>query len=96
MRLIDLTATASELALIDTTIARSRDPVLVLGEDIALDDPRAAIDRRLVMTPSASAVRTMAEAAGFRNVTELQPAFTDYTGAPDYKKGRRRAFLAAK
>jgi tRNA (mo5U34)-methyltransferase len=96
MELMEMTARAREVALVDTTIWRTPEPVLVLVEDIPLEDPRAALDRRLVMWPSAAAVRRMAEAAGFRTVRELEPRFTDYTGAEDYRDGDRRAFLLSK
>ncbi len=70
MELIELCASARVLALIDTVIAPSPDPVLVV-EDLPLEDPRTAIDRRLVMTPTASALETMALAAGSKSVREL-------------------------
>jgi len=93
MELVELTARASRFAVIDTTLWRADESFLVLGQDLPLDDPRSALDRSLVMTPTPAAVRDLARAAGFSRVVELEPRFRDYTGAEDYERGDRRAFL---
>jgi SAM-dependent methyltransferase len=96
MELMEICARARQLALLDTTLARADEPVLAVEQDIPLEDPRSAVRRRLVMRPSAAAVQEMALAVGFDSVTELEPAFDDYTGARTYERGERRAFVCVK
>jgi tRNA (mo5U34)-methyltransferase len=94
--LMEICARARELAVVDTALVRTQEPILRVEQDVPLEDPRSAVGRALVMRPSARAVRDMAVAVGFESVTELEPHFDDYTGARDYENGERRAFLCVK
>lgn len=84
----------TDLLVIDSYLSAKSGSVLEILHE-PLDDPRNAVDRELVMNPTRRAVIEMAREFGY-NVSVLQPAFSDYTGAPDYETGIRRAFLAAK
>ena len=57
--------------------------------------PPIAIGRELVMSPTRRAMVDLATASGYE-VAILKPTFTDYSGARNYRQGRRRAFMCAK
>jgi tRNA (mo5U34)-methyltransferase len=84
----------TDVLVIDTTLCTSRGSLLELERE-SLDDARNAIDHELVMRPTQSAVVEMVREFGY-DIIALKPAFRDYTGALDYKQGKRRAFIAAK
>ena len=84
----------SDLLVIDTSLCVREGPVLELAHE-PLDEPRNACDYELVMLPSRQAVLDMVSEFGYRVIT-LEPDFDDYSGAEDFRTGRRRAFLGAK
>jgi 2-polyprenyl-3-methyl-5-hydroxy-6-metoxy-1,4-benzoquinol methylase len=83
-----------DVLLVDTALSTLSGPSFQLHRE-SLEEPRAAVDYELVMRPSWEAVRDLAQQFGY-GVAALEPGFDDYTGAEDYRKGIRRAFLCAK
>lgn len=82
------------LLVIDTAIASSPDPILMLGSESS-DDPRMALKTGAVLVPSAAAVVAIAEGIGF-DVEALERRLPDGSECRDYADGRRRAFLCAR
>jgi hypothetical protein len=83
-----------DLLLIDTNLSVLPGASFQVIRD-TLEDPRAAADYELVMRPTWEALRDLAQQFGY-GVAALKPSFDDYTGAEDYRKGTRRAFLRGK
>jgi SAM-dependent methyltransferase len=84
----------SDLLLIDTVLSMYSGSALELRREL-LDEPRNAVDYELVMYPTRAAVLDMARLFGYETVV-LPPAFTDWTGAEDFRTGTRRAFICSK
>lgn len=89
-----IAAANTDLLIIDTNLCRATEPFWRQTRE-ALDDPRNAVDRELVFTPSRKAMAELAEAFGYA-VEILKPEFTDWTGAGDFRNGSRRAFICSK
>ncbi len=84
----------SDILVIDTTIAKGPASFIrLIHEDT--DDPKRALHRRLVFRPSKRAVLDMVEQLGYTSCV-LEPNFDDYTGARDYKLGKRKTFICSK
>ena len=83
-----------ELLIVDTTLAPGDDAGFALMRE-SLEDPRNALSSELVLRPTRRAVLHLAAEAGF-DVTVLEPSFSDWTTAEDYRDGRRRAMLCLK
>jgi hypothetical protein len=84
---------SDDVLLIDTALARLPGSCFKVRHE-RLDEPRSAVDRELVMTPTWEATRDLAAQFGYE-VAVLKPSFDDYRGADDYRK-HRRAFMCAK
>ena len=84
---------SEDVLLIDTALARLPGSSFKVRHE-RLDEPRSAVDREMVMTPTWDAMRDLAVQFDYK-VAVLQPRFDDYEGADDYRK-HRRAFLCAK
>lgn len=83
-----------DLLVVDTTLSTRHGSVFEVRSE-TLDEPRNAVDYTRVLWPTRAALLDIVQAMGYRAVV-LQPGFTDYTGAEDYRAGQRRAFLCAK
>jgi tRNA (mo5U34)-methyltransferase len=84
----------SDVVVIDTLLSVAPGSYLrVRSEDI--ENPLHAMDKELVMSPTRQAMVDLATAMGYE-VAILKPRFTDYSGARNYRQGRRRAFICAK
>lgn len=84
----------TQLLVIDTSLSQLPGSAFEVRRE-PLDDPRAACDYELVLTPTRDAVIDLAQAHGYRTEV-LEPRFPDWTGAEDYQAGARRAFLCTK
>jgi tRNA (mo5U34)-methyltransferase len=82
----------ADTILIDTSISRARSSFFEVGK---VADPRAAVDRELVLIPSRQALIELAASFGYEAVP-LSYNFTDYTGLDDYRRSQRVAFVCAK
>ncbi|MBN2843845.1 MAG: methyltransferase domain-containing protein [Sedimentisphaerales bacterium] len=83
----------SEFLLIDTQISLNLNSSLEFYKE-SVADARNSVEYELVGNPSHNLIFDMAEALGY-NVISLEPDFTDYTGADDYKSGRRKAYMCS-
>lgn len=88
-----ISAVNDDALLIDTDLSSLPGSCLEIRRDQS-DDPRSAVDRRMVMAPSWQAVHDLVGEFGY-GVAALKPNFTDYTGARDFRR-RRRAFICAR
>ena len=84
----------TDLLVIDTSLSPLDGSLLQIVHE-PLDEPRNASDYELVMLPTRRAVIEMAQMFGYQCV-ELEPRFTDYSGADDFRTGRRRAYICSK
>ncbi len=84
----------SDVLIIDTALAAQFGSCLAIYREV-LDDPRMAVDYELVLHPTKGAVFDIARQFGYSTIM-LKPRFNDYTGAVDYRLGRRRAFVCSK
>jgi tRNA (mo5U34)-methyltransferase len=82
-----------DVLLIDTSLSKLPGSCFEVRRDQP-DEPRSAVDHRLVMAPTWEAVRDLTQEFGYTMAT-LKPRFDSYEGARDYRR-RRRAFLCAK
>ena len=82
------------LLVIDTSLSLREGACLDVQRE-GLDDPRNAIRSELVFVPTRQAVCDLAEAVGYK-VDVLEPDFSSYEGAEDYRNGMRRAFFCQK
>jgi len=82
-----------DVLLIDTSLSKLPGSCFEVRRDQP-DEPRSAVDHRLVMAPTWEAVRDLTQEFGY-TMAALKPRFDDYEGARDYRR-RRRAFLCAK
>ncbi len=81
----------AELIVIDTEVSRSRMSVFEVDR---LSETERALDERLVLIPSPSAVGELAERFGY-DTAMLAQNMTDYTGMSDYRRLRRMAFICS-
>jgi tRNA (mo5U34)-methyltransferase len=84
----------TEIMLIDTALSLAPGAYLEIRYE-SPDIEANAIDRPLVLYPTALAVNEIVRQGGY-SVGMLRPRFTDYTGCWDYQHGKRRAFVAVK
>ncbi len=89
-----ISAVNGDVLVIDTRILERRESVFEFVNE-GTSDPRNSAEYSMVFRPSGPAVVDLARMFGYE-VHPLQPRFTDYTGAPDYEVGLRRAYLCAK
>jgi SAM-dependent methyltransferase len=82
----------AETILLDTVISRARSSFFEVS---TLGDPRAVVDRELVLVPSRQAVIELAAHFGFKAVP-LAHNIADYTGLEDYRRRQRLAFICSK
>jgi tRNA (mo5U34)-methyltransferase len=93
--LVELIAAANDdLVVIDTDLARGARPLFEVKYD-AVEELDSALTHPLVLHPTAAAVEQLLAAFGYQSVM-LRVQFDDYTGAGDYERGERRAFIASK
>ncbi len=83
-----------DVLLIDSTVYNDPRNVIDLRHE-PLDDPRMSADYQLVFLPSPGAVHDMARAVGYTCLT-LAPAFDDWEGCEDFRRGDRYAFACSK
>jgi tRNA (mo5U34)-methyltransferase len=84
-------AANDDILVIDTALAALPGAAFRLDRE-PTDDPRNALSHEHVLVPTHEAVVELAEGLGYA-VSVLEPAFTSYDGAEDYRDGHRRAFL---
>jgi SAM-dependent methyltransferase len=84
----------TDLLVIDTALSGRAGSILEVLHD-PLENPRSACDYELVMQPTRAALLAMVRQFGYQAVT-LQPNFSSYEGAGDFRTGHRRAFLCSK
>lgn len=84
----------TDILIIDTRISTIEGSLFEMYHE-NLDDPRNAIDYNIAFIPTKKAIFDIMPQFGY-SVIMLKPRFTDYTGAHQYEKGTRRAFLCAK
>jgi SAM-dependent methyltransferase len=89
-----ISALNTDLLVIDTYLSLMRTSLLQIHKE-SLDVQVNAIDYELVMRPTKTAILDMVHQFKYHTVV-LRPSFSDYTGAAQYKKGSRRAFICAK
>lgn len=95
MNLLEVvSALNTDLLIIDTKLSSRRGSALEISHE-SLDEPRNACDYELTMVPTRVAVCDMVRQFGYRCVI-LRPDFSDYSGAHDFRTGRRRAFVCTK
>lgn len=82
-----------ELLVVDTSLASGDGAAFELRREPP-DDPRNTVGSGLVLRPTLAAVLTMADRHGM-DPEVLEPDFTSWEGALDYREGRRRAVLCA-
>lgn len=85
---------SGDVLVIDTYLSMRKGSALeIRWEDRAV--PTDSFDHEIVMIPTRQGVLDMVGQFGYRAVT-LKPSFSDYAGAHDYRRGKRRAFMCAK
>ena len=84
----------TDILILDTRVSTAEDSLFEIYHE-RLDDPRNAIDYNITFIPTKKAIFDIMPQFGY-SVVMLKPQFTDYTGARQYEKGTRRAFLCAK
>jgi SAM-dependent methyltransferase len=93
VKLFELMSSAgAQTILLDTHIARSSSSTFEVSR---LSDPRAAVERELVLIPSRQAVMELAASFGFEAVP-LAYNISDYAGLDDYRRSRRLAFVCSR
>jgi tRNA (mo5U34)-methyltransferase len=86
----------TDLMVIDTSISELPGSFLSFTQEAPLaDDPRRAIDYRLVTYPTKMAIRDMGRALGY-DVALLKPSLVSREGMRDYSRKTRYAFVCAK
>jgi len=89
-----IAAVNTDALVIDTTLSMREGSCLELVHE-GLDDPRNAVSNDLVLIPSRQAVCDIVQASDY-DTQVLEPSFSSYAGAEDYRDGQRRAFLCCK
>jgi SAM-dependent methyltransferase len=89
-----IAATNAEIVLIDTALSLVPGACLEIRHE-STEIPTNAIDRPLVLYPTALAVLQIARQFGY-STGIIKPNFTDYTGCRAYQQFKRRAFVAVK
>jgi SAM-dependent methyltransferase len=84
-----------DLLVVDTSLA------LVSGRYFKMvrqnvDEPRSAVDRNAALVPSSGAVARLVREFDYASIAMLRPRFTSWKRSSSYRRGRRRAFIAAK
>jgi tRNA (mo5U34)-methyltransferase len=93
--LLQLMSTVNDdLVVIDTDLASDARPLFELKFD-HIDEFDNALTHPIVFHPSASAMDHLLGSFGYERVM-LAAQFDDYTGAGDYARGERRAFIGSK
>lgn len=83
-----------DLLVIDTSLSGLPGSLLHLKPEDT-EDPRSGMAEKLVAYPSRRAVIDMARHLGYE-VAVLEPRFSDWEGAADYRFNKRRAFICSK
>jgi tRNA (mo5U34)-methyltransferase len=78
--------------LLDTHISRSSSSIFEVSR---LSNPRAVVEREMVLIPSRHAVIELAASFGFEAVP-LAYNISDYNGLDDYRRSRRLAFVCSR
>lgn len=84
----------TDVLVIDTGLSQRSGSVLEFYHE-PLAEPRSACDYELVMFPTRAAVLDMVGQFGYRAAV-LEPRFSSYVGAEDFRLGQRRAFVCAR
>ncbi len=90
----------TDILVVDTLLSTLPGSVLEIDRQ-DVDNNLSALDYNLAMKPSGQAMRELVELFGY-SVSTLEPDFRDeagnpsWTGAPDYERGARRAFVCSK
>jgi SAM-dependent methyltransferase len=87
--------TGAEILVIDTEICPLAGSHFRVRRETTLEEPRNAVDYETILVPTRQAVVDLASQFGFHTAI-LAPNFTNFTGMPDYREGRRRAFICSK
>jgi len=80
-----------ELAVVDTTVCKAAEPMMLMRRDLVHDQNFC---NGLAFLPSTSAVYAMLQHVGFRHVWVVQNAMDSLPSI--YRRGQRRTFVAAK
>jgi tRNA (mo5U34)-methyltransferase len=89
-----IAATNAGIVVIDTALSLASGACLEVRHE-STEDPVNALDRPLVLYPTAQAVLQIAHQFGYLTGI-IKPKFTDHTGCLDYQQLKRRAFIAVK
>lgn len=89
-----IAAINTDLLVVDTELSGMEGSLFEVRYEKS-EDPRSTVDFEQVLVPTRSGLVDVIRAFGYRTVV-LKPRFSDYTGAPDYEDGLRRAFICAK
>jgi tRNA (mo5U34)-methyltransferase len=91
-----MAATGADLLVIDTDVSLAPWSMFKVAHEDSLDNPRNAVDYRLVMIPTRRAICDLAQQFGYRTVALAHEGITDYTGMEDYRGYQRAAFICSK
>ncbi len=90
-----MAATGAQIIVIDTAVSLAPSSVFRVAHEDSLDNPRNAVDYRILLIPSRQAVFDLAKQFGYDCVA-LASNVTDFTGMNDYRTKQRAAFLCTK
>ncbi|HET7568429.1 MAG TPA: class I SAM-dependent methyltransferase [Gaiellaceae bacterium] len=83
-----------DVLVVDTDLSSLAGSAFELRRE-STGDPRNSLADELILWPTARAVHDLVAAFGYACV-ELEPRFGSWEGSPDFRAGRRRAFVCAK
>ena len=83
-----------DLLVIDTNVSKAPGSFLEFHHE-SVEDPRNTLGYDLTSHPTKAAVYEMVRLFGYDVVTP-KARFSDYTGASDYRDGRRKAFICSR
>ncbi len=89
-----IAAVNDDLVVVDSDLVDDGRPLFELKFD-RIEELDNALTHPIVFHPTVSAMDHLFAAFGYERVM-LRPSFDDYTGAGDYARGERRAFIGSK
>lgn len=90
-----MAATNAEIIVIDTSVSLAPSSVFRVAHEDTLENPRNAVDYRILLIPSRQAIFDLAHQFGYESAA-LAPDIDDFTGMHDYRTKQRAAFLCTK
>lgn len=84
-----------DLLVVDTSVVLLRGQYFKIASQ-NVDELRSAVDRDIALVPSSEAVARLVREFDYASITMLRPRFTSWERSSSYRRGGRRAFIAAK